>query len=54
MGLQAAQLQLNNKLQTVAASQTDLTSKGWLLCGTTQGVSGRLQVLRSAEQQKLQ
>jgi hypothetical protein len=54
VGLLAAQLQLDHKLQMLAASRTDLTSKGRLLGRTTQGVSGRLKALRSAEQQKLQ
>ena len=52
--LRDKELQLDNKLQTLVASKTDLTSKGRLLSKSLAEVSSRLKSLKNAEQQKLQ
>ena len=52
--LRDKELQLDNKLQTLIASRTDLTSKGRILSRQLGETEKRLKSLRSAEQQKLQ
>ena len=52
--LRDKELQLDNKLQTLIASRTDLTSKGRILSRQLGEAEKRLKSLRSAEQQKLQ